>query len=201
MSTCVLAGVAHGQALTTASRAGDLQVGVGYGLATSDYADYHLRGFTFYSSFDFSKHYGVEVDFHQMDQPNTKLYERSYEFGGRYIPKHYGPLTPYGKLMYGRGVFNEPHDYFNIAYNMFVGGGGLEYEVKPWLKVRVDGEYQRWLSGPGLTDGLTPVVGTVGVAYRFGSGRPPGLQWDFPKERPEPKQTAPKQTAPPSSAP
>jgi hypothetical protein len=191
---CVgLASLAHGQALTSASRAGDLQVGGGFSLAHSDYAGARLDGFTFYSSFDFTKHFGVEVDFHQMSHPRDPLYERSYEVGGRYVPKHYGPLTPYARVMYGRGVLNFPSGfvdfYNNIAYNMFVGGGGVEYEVKPWLKVRVDAEYQDWLSGPGLAHGLTPVVGTVGVAYRFGSGRPPGLRWDFPKM--EPQKTTP----------
>jgi hypothetical protein len=202
LSGCVIrAGEAHGQSLTTASRAGDLQVGGGFSLAHSDYAGARLDGFTFYSSFDFTRHFGAEVDFHQMNRSGDPFYERSYEMGGRYIPKQYGALTPYAKVMYGRGVLNFPSGfinfYNNIAYNMFVGGGGVEYAVKPWLKVRVDAEYQDWLSGPGLPNGLTPVVGTVGVAYRFGSGRPPGLRWDFPKVAPEKPAPAPKSDLPP----
>lgn len=162
-------------------------------MAESDTNNFRLKGFTLYSSFDFTKHFGVEVDFHQMDHSQDKFYERSYEAGGRYIPKHYGPLTPYAKGMYGRGVLNYDSGYRysdgsifynNIAYNMIVAGGGVEYEIKPWLKARVDYEYQRWLSGLGIPHGLTPMVGTVGVAYRFGSGRPKGMQWDFPKQQP-----------------
>jgi hypothetical protein len=196
LSTCFgISGLAHAQALSTASRTGDLQVGLDYGVARSDYTAYHLKGIGFYSSFDFSKHYGVEVDFHQLDKSSIKLYERTYEVGGRYIPKQYGPLTPYAKVMYGRGVLNFPYDQGNVAYNMFVGGGGVEYAVKPWLKVRADVEYQDWLSGPGLMHGLTPLLGTIGVAYRFGSGSPKALQWDFPKQ--QPVKMAPQSPMPP----
>jgi len=195
--------LACAQSLTTASRAGDLQAGGGFSVAESDYNGFRLKGATLYSSFDFTKHFGVEVDFHEMTHGQDKFYERTYEAGGRYIPKHYGLFTPYAKGMYGRGVLNYNSGYRysdgtifynNIAYNILTGGAGGEYEIKPWLKARVDFEYQYWLSGLGIPHGLTPMVGTVGVAYRFGSGRPKGLQWGFPKQ-------APVKAAPPSRQP
>ena len=49
------------------------------------------------------------------------LYEKTYEVGGRYY-RTYRKLSPYAKVMYGRGVFNFPalSDGFrpNLAYNL-----------------------------------------------------------------------------------
>jgi hypothetical protein len=67
--------------------------------------------------------------------------------------------------MYGRGVFNFPYDVANLAYNLFAGGVGADVRVLPYLNLRLDYEYQRWLSFPPT--GLTPQILTVGVAYHF----------------------------------
>ena len=70
--------------------------------------------------------------------------------------------------MYGRGVFNFTQNgttTANLAYNMFVGGVGLDYKIIPSLNARADFEYQDWLSFP--PNGLTPNVLTIGLAYHF----------------------------------
>ena len=162
-----------GQAKPTAGRPGDLQIGGGFTSASPDYGSRRFRGFAFYSDFDFRAHYGVEVDFHQLNDPISDTYERTYEIGGRYV-RRYGHLKPYGKLLYGRGVFNLP-DQFNLAYNMLVAGGGADYEFTRHINLRGDFEYQRWFSGPGLVNGLTPALITVGAAYHFPAGSPHGL--------------------------
>lgn len=186
--------LAHGQAGSTASRAGDLQVGGLFTIAQSDYTSNNIRGMGFYADFDFRGHYGVELNFHQLNDPNSDLYERTYEVGGRYV-RHYGRFAPYAKVMYGRGVFNSPvYSYyvpvacpvstpsctgttivttnFNLAYNMLAFGGGIDYSILPRIKVRADYEYQMWNSGPGLTNGLSPQLMSIGVAYHFPAGRP-----------------------------
>lgn len=173
---------ARGQALLTASRIGDLQAGGGFSYGDADF-NQRIMGGTFYASYDIRPHYGVEVDFHQLNTRLTgsQLYERTYEVGGRYLPLKYGygRMHPYARGMYGRGVLNFPHSEANLAYNMFVGGAGVDFNVKPWLNARVDVEYQRWLSGTLLPNGLTPIVGTVGAAYVFGSHKLKGRQWVF----------------------
>ena len=161
---------ALGQARYTASRAGDLQIGGGYSIARSDYTVNRIRGFAFYSDFDFKSHYGIEVDFHQVNDPNpTQIYERTYEIGGRYL-RRYGAASPYVKGLYGRGVFNFPKSEANLAYNMIVGGVGVDYAVHPRINVRADFEYQRWFSFP--PHGLSPMLFTVGAAYHFPGGNP-----------------------------
>jgi hypothetical protein len=166
----ISAGTARAQALPTAQRLGDLQIGGGFSIASADYTPNKIKGGTFYTSFDFLKHFGVELDLHQVNDSGNQLYERTYEAGGRYYRSR-GRLTPYVRAMYGRGVLNYPNNYANVAYNMVVGGGGVELEVHKRIKVRVDGEYQDWSSGPGIQHGLTPVMVTVGVAYHFHPGR------------------------------
>lgn len=151
----------------TISRVGDLQIGGGYTSANSDYLANRIRGFGFYSDFDFHPHFGVEVDFHHVSDPNaTKISETTYEIGGRYM-RRYGRLTPYGKALIGRGVFNYG-SYGSIGYNMYSLGGGVDIAVHSRINVRADYEYQIWTSFP--PNGLTPSLITVGVAYHFPGG-------------------------------
>jgi hypothetical protein len=161
--------LAHAQAAPTASRVGDLQIGVGYGLANSDYAPERFKGIAAYGGFDFTPHFGVEADFRLLNDPSpAALYEKTYEIGGRYH-RTYGRISPYAKLMAGRGVFNYQYSVANLAYNMFAGGGGVDYRAMRFLSVRADFEYQHWFGFP--PDGLTPTVGSIGVAYHFGTSR------------------------------
>lgn len=152
---------------STISRAGDLQIGGGYTSANSDYLANRIRGLSFYSDFDFREHIGVEVDFHQVSDPNpTQVYERTYEVGGRYL-RHYGRFTPYAKALVGRGVFNF-YNAGSLAYNMYSLGGGVDIAVHRKINVRADYEYQMWSSFQ--PNGLTPSLITIGAAYHFPSG-------------------------------
>jgi hypothetical protein len=173
--TVLLAGgcVAHSQAKYTATRAGDLQLGAGYTNASSDYVPNRISGYTGYATFDFTEHFGAEFDFHQLNDPNSAVYERTYELGGRYL-RHYHDdrYRPYVRAMYGRGVFNFPLNAANLAYNMIVGAGGMDIEVHRKITVRAEFEYQDWLSAPGITNGLTPMLINIGVAYHFPAGNP-----------------------------
>jgi hypothetical protein len=165
--------VASAQAKYTATRAGDLQLGAGYTNASSDYVPERVSGYSGYVTFDFTEHFGAEFDFHQVNDPNSAIYERTYEWGGRYL-RHYDndKIRPYVRAMYGRGVFNFQNNVANLAYNMIVGAGGVDVTVHPRINVRAEFEYQDWLSGPGITNGLTPMLINVGVAYHFPAGNP-----------------------------
>jgi Outer membrane protein beta-barrel domain len=155
----------HAQADHTATRAGDLQIGFGYAFAEPDYGINNFKGIAPYATFDFTNHLGVEADFRYLKDPSSLgMYEKTYEVGGRYH-LNYRRFSPYGKFMYGRGVYNFQHDVANLAYNMFGGGGGADVKVSRSINVRVDFEYQSWLGFP--PHGLNPVVGTMGVAYHF----------------------------------
>jgi hypothetical protein len=155
----------HAQSEPTASRLGDLQIGVGYGLADPDYTPEKFKGIAAYADFDFTSHLGAEFDFRLLqDSTPQDFYEKTYEVGVRYH-RNYGRLSPYGKIMVGRGVFNYQYGIANLAYNMFAIGGGADYHINRSINVRADFEYQHWTGFP--PSGLTPIVGTLGVAYRF----------------------------------
>ncbi len=163
--SCTLAGA---QAVPTASRRADLQVGIGFSGAHSDYSIGTSKGIAGYATLDLTNHYGAEFVVHQVNSPaGDQSYERTYELGGRYF-RTYGRFSPYVKAMYGRGVFNFPFTSANLAYNLFAGGAGADLHVLPYLNVRADYEYQTWLGFPPT--GLTPQVVTLGVAYHFAGG-------------------------------
>lgn len=167
---CLLSGASmlHAQASPTASRVIDLKIGGGYTSAASDYGA-RMTGGMGYFDLDVTAHLGVEGEFHFITQGSNQIYEKTYEVGGRYF-RTYGKLVPYAKVLYGRGVFNYPAYVVgglhpNLAYNMFAGGAGVDYKVLPYLYIRGDVEFQRWMSFP--PSGLTPTLLTVGAAYHF----------------------------------
>jgi Outer membrane protein beta-barrel domain len=161
--------IAFGQAAPTAARPGDAQIGIGYNLGRPDYIPQNFQGVTAYADFDFRAHFGVEAEFHQINNTSGyQSFERTYEIGGRYL-RTYGPLVPYVKAMVGRGYFEYPYGQTELDYNMFAVGVGADVKVGPYLRIRGEYELQKWASFPN--GGLAPQIVTIGVAYHL-SGRP-----------------------------
>jgi opacity protein-like surface antigen len=173
--------VALAQSTPAASRLGDLQIGGTYTNAAPDYGTKRLNGYGAYSTFDFYRHIGAEIDFHQLygiqstspGRLNDRNYERSYEVGGRYF-WNFDRFKPYAKGMYGRGVTNFPAllPGNSYAFNMLDMGAGVDFAAMRHLNVRAEYEYQKWFSGPALPNGLSPQMITVGAAYHFPPGKP-----------------------------
>ncbi len=179
------ASLLHAQATATASRSADAQIGIGYTYLSPDYSPAHFSGIAAYIDYDFLSHIGIEGEFHYAKSPasdpgSSQIYEKTYEIGGRYYTRlrKAERLSPYAKLLYGRGVFNFPYNVTtnssgqqvatptaNLAYNIFAIGGGVDYTIKRHLNARADFEYQHWMGFP--PNGLTPTMFTIGVAYRF----------------------------------
>jgi opacity protein-like surface antigen len=187
------------QAKPSAARSSELQVGGAFVADYPDYTRHKFYGYGFYADLDFGAHFGVEAEFHQANDrtvnPNTNKvvpqYQRTVEGGLRYH-RTYGRLQPYAKAMYGYGVMEYPPyplpadptvSAATIGYNFFGLGTGLDYAVSTHISIRTDFEYQIWFpsSNPllpidslvgkgGLPNGLTPILYTGGIAWRFGSG-------------------------------
>lgn len=172
----------HGQARPTASRRADLQAGVGFVYDKSNYNPtdlsgnpVNLKGLAVYTTLDFKSHYGAEFVIHQTNSPNSdQVYQRTYEIGPRYH-RTYGRFEPYVKAMIGRGVYNFPYGSANLAYNMFAAGAGTDVRILPFINLRLDYEYQDWLSFPAVA--LKPQLFTVGVAYHFPGALNRGRHW------------------------
>ncbi|MDE1177718.1 MAG: outer membrane beta-barrel protein [Edaphobacter sp.] len=160
------------QAAPTATKHADLQVGAGFSSVGTDYyVPNRVGGTTLYFDYDFYHHFGIEGEFRFAKDSDTGIYEKTYEVGGRYSRTYFQRFAPYGKVLYGRGVFNfatEGVTTANLAYNIVSFGGGLDYKLFPFLNLRGDYEYQNWF---GFPQGLHPNVITIGAAYHFGGLR------------------------------
>jgi opacity protein-like surface antigen len=164
-----LASTAKAQALPTALAKGELQIGGGYSIASSDYGQRKIEGLSGFADFDILAHWGVEGDIHAVTiwTPDD-IAEASYLVGPRFIYRRRN-IKLYAKALAGVGslIIQNPqyHPYevggTNFAYAL---GGGIDIVVKPYLTVRaVDAEYQHF----NYQTGLTPIVFTFGAAYRF----------------------------------
>jgi hypothetical protein len=157
----------YAQASPAGIRKASLQVGAGFSNADTDYVPNRVNGITIYADLDFLHHLGLEGEFRYLKDGGTNIYEKTYEVGPRYS-RSYGRFSPYGKAMYGRGVFNftyRDRRTANLAYNMIAFGGGLDYRLLQHVNLRGDYEYQHWFGFP--LHGLTPSAITLGAAYRF----------------------------------
>src|SRR6187402_370645 len=141
------------------------QAGLGFS-GGPHYGGSRYYGGTFYTTYDFTQHWGIEGDIRQVNTTaDNKLYERTYQLGVRYVRHYKGFINPYGKIMVGRGGFNFYNDSANLAYNIGVLGGGVDLNVSRHINVRGDFEYQHWKGFPN--GALTPKILTAGVAYHF----------------------------------
>jgi hypothetical protein len=169
---CVLAFTSIGrtQALPTATARGRLQIGAGYTYANPDYGQKNIAGASGFADFDFSQYVGVEATVHYVAFVTPlDLAENTYLIGPRFtLPYH--RFTLYTKLLAGYGdlVVQEIQD--NVGhpsgfYFAYAGGGGLDIQATNRITIRaIDVEAQKW---PNYGNGLSPIVYTVGAAYRF----------------------------------
>ncbi|HMH12913.1 MAG TPA: hypothetical protein VK578_07375 [Edaphobacter sp.] len=175
MCVLALAGWSHAQATPAASRLGVAQFGGGFSVAGSDCpsatiygltngcaSNSVIKGLSVYGSFDFTRHFGVTGDIHKLSLSTPG--EDSYLFGPRYV-FHHNRYHPYLKVQGGVSRFQT---IYNTAYTykIYAFGGGLDFQLKNHINIRAfDLEYQKWPQFP--FDGISPIVGTVGVAYAF----------------------------------
>jgi hypothetical protein len=158
----------NAQALPTATAKGALQVGAGWSYANPDYGDKKIQGITAYADLDFVQHVGAELEYHYISLVTpSDLGQNSFFIGPRFIlprPRY----SLYAKLIVGIGtiaiqeVEDNPQGGAG-SYNAYGAGGGIDYRLSKHFIARGDFEYQHW----SYRNGLTPLVGTIGVAYRF----------------------------------
>lgn len=170
-----LAGWSHAQATPAASRLGIAQFGGGFSVASSDCPSVTIegitdgctsnstsKGLTVYGTFDFTRHFGVEGDIHKLSL--SRPGEDSYLFGPRYV-FHHNRYHPYLKFQGGLSRFQTTFNT-SYTYKIYAFGGGLDLRLKEHINIRAfDLEYQKWPQFP--LGGISPIVGTVGVAYAF----------------------------------
>jgi len=158
-----------GQATSTASRDGMIQVGIGGTYVSPDYNPKGLGGLTYYAGIDLH-YFGLEADIHQTTLWTPyDLGQRTYVGGPRLVYPA-GRYRPYVRGFLGFGQFVQQQGYYHTnaslpLHKIYGFGGGLDILAPHKINIRaVDFEEQRW---PGFSDhGLTPYAVTIGVAYR-----------------------------------
>jgi len=160
---------ARTQAIPTATRPADIQIGGGFTTARPDYEPRNFPGFALYLDIDPRAHWGLEAEYHQVfSSSGDQSRQRTAEIGGRYF-WNFGPFSPYGKALYGRGSFKYPFGYTQLSYNILAAGGGVDFKATRHIHARLDYEYQHWMGFQN--GGLHPQLLTIGVAYHF-EGKP-----------------------------
>lgn len=167
----------HAQAVPTAKRNTQIQIGAGWSWGDPDYGG-KVQGVSIYGDYDFTRHWGVEGDVHLLNvvTPADRI-EDSYLIGPRYV-FHFGRLQPYAKFLVGLGHYKTDFDkgdprYYTDSYTathgIYAFGGGVDVRAARHLNIRaIDFEYQRWPSDNfAFSNGLTPWALTFGAAYRF----------------------------------
>jgi hypothetical protein len=166
---CVLslATWSHAQAVPTASRSGEIQIGGAVTVISPDYAQPHLKGLSIYGDYDFFHHIGIEGDIHFSIITPSDISENSYLLGPRYS-WHYKRFDPYVKGLFGIGRFGYQAGSYpfpsTATYAEYAFGGGLDVRATRHINVRAfDIEIQKW---PGYEPhGLSPIAYNFGVAY------------------------------------
>jgi hypothetical protein len=170
------------QARPTALGIGRTQVGAAFSYAVPDfwtqqynsdpqYAYQSIGGVTGYGDYDFTRHFGLEGDFHCLCLiTSLDRAELTYLLGPRVILP-YRRFYLYGKALGGiRDLFiQEQQDNIGVPSGTNIGysiGGGLDIFYNQKIVIRaIDYETQSW---PGYaSSGISPSVFTFGVAYRF----------------------------------
>jgi hypothetical protein len=161
--------MSRGQALPTASRIGSIQVGVGGTLTNPDFGQSKIEQITFFGDYSFAHNLGAEGVIHYSVNTPSDVSENSYMVGPRYILRH-KRFEPYAKVLFGIGHFGlQSGNNANpntATYFEYAVGAGLDIHATHHINVRaIDFEVQKW---PGFaTHGLSPLSGTIGVAYVF----------------------------------
>jgi hypothetical protein len=166
------------QAMPTAARRLNVQAGGLFsaanpgiaGDATIVYGQMNFKGGGLYATIDPANHLGLEMSVRQVFGTEG-VHERTYSAGPRFYLTR-GRLMPYGKVLFGRAVFNFPNNIANQALTEGSLGGGLDYRLSSTLYLRADYEYQRWFSFgtqvSAFPGSLSPSVASFGIAYHFG---------------------------------
>jgi opacity protein-like surface antigen len=166
------------QSMPTAVRRLNVQVGGLFSVAnpgvasdaTIVYGQMNFKGGGMYATIDPANHLGLEMSVRQVFGTEG-VHERTYSAGPRFYLTR-GRFMPYGKVLFGRAVFNFPNNFANQAFTEGSLGGGVDYRLTSLLYVRADYEYQRWFSFgtqvSAFPGSLSPSVASFGVSYHFG---------------------------------
>jgi hypothetical protein len=170
LSLFAISGAAYGQALPTADRTFQFQLGLAVSLGSPDYGDQNIEGVSLFGDLDYGAHWGLDGEIHDLTINTPQdIGESSALLNIRY-KLNYGKVHPHVRvgagiayLDFDKGFYpansSERHGIYDI-------GMGLDYYATRKMHIRViDFEYQDWKNYP--PNGLNPYILSIGAAYNF----------------------------------
>ena len=166
------------QSMPTAVRRLNVQVGGLFSVAnpgvasdaTIVYGQMNFKGGGMYATIDPANHLGLEMSVRQVFGTEG-VHERTYSAGPRFYLTR-GRFMPYGKVLFGRAVFNFPNNFANQAFTEGSLGGGVDYRLTSLLYVRADYDNHsppQCISCGGSTAGHRAVVPSPPNGSKLGS--------------------------------
>ena len=143
-----------------------VKVGGGYSSYQSDYSKRTLGGYMIYGDIERTQNLSLEVEARVLrHNQEVGTHETTFLVGPRYArPTRW--VTPYGKVLLGKGWFHFPYNYAEGNYFVLAPGAGVDVPIgRSRFTVRaIDFEYQSW---PNFTfGGLRPYGISAGASFR-----------------------------------
>ena len=93
----------------------------------------------------------------------------------------FGRVRPYADVLAGRGELKYQNGgypvpmalYLSNTSPVYAGGGGFEYDVTRAFSFKGDALFERWKSPVALGGRMYSKQGSIGIVYRYGTGRGP----------------------------
>jgi hypothetical protein len=162
----------HAQAIYTAGKLSDIEVGGGFLDENSDYGKQPVSGIAVWGIYNINRTIGLQAEgnFGTIRTP-ADIQESNFGIGPR-VSAHWHHTSLYGLFVVGLGmVTNNPQDVPSFRpesarnpYGIFGFGAGVEYRVSRKIVVRpIQIEVQKWTAFTPHT--LSPMLYTFGVSY------------------------------------
>jgi hypothetical protein len=161
---------AYGQALPTADRNLQVQIGGAVSLGNPDYDDKDIKGVSLFVDLDYGAHWGIEGDIHDITISTPQDIGQSSALLNIRYKLNYGKIHPHIRAGAGLAYFDFDKGFYpansSTSYGVYDIGAGVDYSATRKLHIRVlDFEYQDWKNFP--PNGLTPYILSIGAAYNF----------------------------------
>jgi hypothetical protein len=168
-----LVATSHAQAISTADKGGQIEAFGAFTFGSSDYGPYKDAGGSVGGAFLLRKLiFGQPaLAARYMHVSGTSATE-SFVGGGLELHYRFGPVRPYGTLLYGVGGLSQPTAHYSDSGNTVLIGGGADIPITPKFDARAEFTYSFVdITGYHNTSvgvvNLTPVSVNIGVVYHI----------------------------------
>lgn len=158
----------YGQASPTATGPGSyIAVGATYSYFQFPYGKQSSGGYTIFGDANLTRALGLEAEYRRVDLGTAEQTRFSnLLIGPRYAFTLHHHISPYLRLLVGRGTFDFPYTYAQGSYFTIAPGAGVDLQLRESrVSLRlIDFEYQTW---PDFTYGAAHPYGvSAGLKFR-----------------------------------